>query len=958
MRRNVTIGIVAHVDAGKTTLSEGLLFLSGAIRNMGRVDHRDTFLDTYELERSRGITIFSKQAIFDYGDRTFTLLDTPGHADFSPEMERTLQILDMAVLLISAPDGVTGQVKILNRLLCHYRVPTVIFVNKMDQLEGTLAERKEQVLALLKKDLGNHIVDFSEGTKSDMTQEELAVCDDELLAGFLEGKKLDEDDIKGLIAGRKTYPCLFGSALKMEGVKELLDFLANYAGEGGGLFATPVTTRKLSENSNPGALEAGKGASAESYQNASTVGHRDASAKNNNESTAEGHNDASAESITPSPFGARVFKISRDSSGNRLTHMKIVSGSLKIRDQIGDEKIDQIRLYSGEKFKSVTEATEGMVCAVTGLANTRAGEGLGVIAGETVSEVLQPIISSILILPDGADPVVLYRNLKLLEEEEPMLLVSFLEESREIQVQLMGEVQKEILAHLIKERFDLDVKFGPGRIVYKETIAGPAEGVGHFEPLRHYAEVHLLLEPLEPGSGVQFGNDCSTDELSLNWQRLILTHLAEKKHLGVLTGSEITDIKITLLTGKAHIKHTEGGDFRQATYRAVRQGLMMADSVLLEPVFDVRIELPQQFVGRALTDLERMNATLSAPEVEGDRAVITGRVPAACLMDYASEVTTYTRGEGKLFSTLSGYAPCHNAEEVISTIGYDPTADIPNSPDSVFCSHGAGTVIPWNEVRDQMHVDSGWTPEGIVKKTDLSDNIDMEALRRLQARNSSKASDERSFAEIERDLRATDNELKAIFERTYGKVKPRYTETETVYEPMTKEEKEARRDLQVEEEKRKKYENSGAQQTEEIKDYLLVDGYNIIYSSKELSDLAATDLKAARDSLSDILSNFAGFRREKVILVFDAYRVPGGKEHVEDAGGILIVYTKEAETADQYIEKAAHEMSRKYRVTVATSDAIEQVIVMSSGAYRLSARDLWSEIERTNEAIREKLERN
>ncbi|MCR5404482.1 MAG: NYN domain-containing protein [Butyrivibrio sp.] len=928
MKKNITIGILAHVDAGKTTLSEGLLFLSGAIRNMGRVDHRDTFLDTYELERSRGITIFSKQAIFEYDDITFTLLDTPGHSDFSPEMERTLQILDMAVLLISAPDGVTGQVRILKRLLEHYNVPTVIFVNKMDQLESSAravvngdkesfcaASQKEDpagkydesirkdILDLLRKELKSNIVDFTDGTGDAAVLEELAVCDDALLSSFLDGAKLTGADIKMLIAERKAFPCLFGCALKMEGVKELLDLLAGYAGD----------FKKAADRA-------------------------EESSENSDEK-----------------FGARVFKISRDASGSRLTHMKIVSGTLRIRDQIGDEKIDQIRLYSGEKYKNVSEATKGMVCAVTGLSGTRAGEGLGRLESEDVYEVLQPILSSALILPDEADPVVLYRNLKLLEEEEPMLQVSFLEKSREIQLQLMGEVQKEILSHLIKERFGLDVKFGPAHIVYKETIAGPSEGVGHFEPLRHYAEVHVMLEPLEPGSGVQFGNECSTDELALNWQRLIMTHLAEKKHLGVLTGSEITDIRITLLTGKSHVKHTEGGDFRQATYRAVRQGLMMADSILLEPVYDVRIELPIGFVGRALTDLERMNGSISSPEMEGEKAVITGRVPAACLLDYASEVTSYTKGEGKLFSTLSGYAPCHNAEEVIGRFGYDPSSDLGNSPDSVFCSHGAGVVIPWDKVREYMHVDSGWTPDGFQKKTDLTDSIDMEALRKLQIRNQNKDSDERSFAEIEKDLRATDNELKEIFERTYGKVRPRYEEAKAVCEILTPEEKQARRNLEVEEDKRRKYENAKPDPRIVSKEYLLVDGYNIIYASKELSSLASADLKAARDRLIDILSNFAGFRREEVLLVFDAYRVPGGREHVEEIGGILVIYTKEAETADQYIEKAAHEMSKKYRVTVATSDAIEQVIVLSSGAYRLSARDLFAEIERTNEDIRAKL---
>lgn len=895
MKRHLTIGILAHVDAGKTTLSEGLLFTSGAIRSMGRVDHRDTFLDTYELERSRGITIFSKQAIFDYGDMNVTLLDTPGHADFSPEMERTLKVLDMAVLLVSAADGVTSQTRILFKLLKHYKVPTVIFVNKMDQL--TEKDKKESILKELKNNLSTRVVDFTDALTditADAMQEELAVCDDVLLSEFLEGNKLTDTQVKDLIRTRKTFPCFFGSALKMEGVKELLEFLD-----------------KFSENES------------------------------------ERQSDSSE-------FGARVFKISRDSNGARLTHMKITSGKLKVRDQIGDEKIDQIRLYSGDKFTAVPEAEAGMVCAVLGLSGTRAGEGLGVCKDEEVSEVLLPILSSTLILPEEADPVKVYRELKILEEEEPMLLVRHHEKTGDIEVQIMGEVQKEILKHLIKSRFNLDVSFGPGHIVYKETIVAPVEGVGHYEPLRHYAEVHLLLEPLEPGSGVVFDNKCSTDDLSLNWQRLILTHLAEKKHLGVLTGSEITDIKITLLAGRAHEKHTEGGDFRQATYRAVRQGLMMADCVLLEPMLDYRAEVPKDQVGRVLGDMQRMNGTVSVPDLIGDMSVITGQVPAACLGDYAKDISSFTAGQGRIFTTLSGYGPCHNTEEVLEKIQYHPELDVQNSPDSVFCSHGAGTVIPWNEVRDHMHVDSGWSADGKHTGTDLSDGIDMEALRKLQSRVRNEKKEDRSFAEIERDLRATDNELKAIFERTYGAVKPRYVESPKTIDSLTPKEKEARRDRELEEQKRLRHENAKSP-IEEYKEYLLVDGYNIIYASKELSQLAATDLKAARDALIDTLHNFQGFRREKVLLVFDAYRVPGGKEHVEEKGELVIIYTKEAETADQYIEKAAHEISKKYRVTVATSDAIEQVIVMGSGAMRLSARDFWLEVDRTRDLIREKL---
>ncbi len=904
--KHITIGILAHVDAGKTTLSEGILYLGGAIRNMGRVDKRDTFLDTYELERARGITIFSKQAVFDYGDITFTILDTPGHADFSPEMERTLQVLDMAVLLVSAPDGVTGQGKLLFKLLEHYGVPAVIFVNKMDQMDGDEASVRSEITEALKTGLNKHIVDFTDGILDDEVQEEIAVCDDELLTSFLDGRKISGEEIAHLINKRKCFPAVFGSALKMEGVKELLDIVATYARPVGAFDKSLYAEKK--------------------------------------------------EGDVQSPFGARIFKISRDDAGNRLTHIKVTSGSLKIRDLVDGEKIDQIRVYSGDRYRAVQEAETGMVCAVLGISNKRAGEGLGILSGDAVSEVIAPILSSALILPDDTDPQVVYRELKSLEDEEPMLLVSYLEETGEIQVQLMGEVQKEILTHLIKTRFDLDVKFGPGHIVYKETITGPVEGVGHFEPLRHYAEVHLLLEPLEPGSGVQFDNRCSTDDLSLNWQRLILTHLSEKKHLGVLTGSEITDIRITLLAGKSHVKHTEGGDFRQATYRAVRQGLMMADSVLLEPVLDYRLEVPAEYVGRALTDMQRMNGTVNGPEIEGDMSVITGVVPAACYGDYAADVAAYTRGTGRIMTTLSGFLPCHNAEEVIAEKNYDPQADIANSPDSVFCMHGAGTVVPWDQVRSKMHVQTGWNPKEGRIETDLSDNIDMEALRELQKKIRNKDNPERSFAEVEKELRAAEGELKEIFERTYGPIKARYVESETVYRGLTKEEKEARRDLAVEQSKREKYEKSAGENPDEYKDYLLVDGYNIIYADPELKSLAVSDLKAARDKLVDILINFQGFRRERVILVFDAYKVPGGREHVEENAGLLIVYTKEAETADQYIEKAAHEISKKYRVTVATSDAIEQVIVMGSGALRLSARDFWEEIARTSELIREKID--
>ena len=887
--------MLAHVDAGKTTLSEGMLYLSGTIRKLGRVDHKDAFLDTYELERARGITIFSKQALFDWKNVSFTLLDTPGHSDFSPEMERTLQVLDGAVLIISAADGVTSQVRLLWKLLSHYQVPTFIFVNKMDQP----GMDKSLILKKLKEDLGSSVIDFSEGCSSPVIQEELAVCDDELLSGFLEGKELTENDIASLISSRKAFPVIFGSALKMQGVEELLNLITDYL---------PMTC-----------------------------------------SGSEGD------------FGARVYKISRDNSGNRLTHLKVTGGCLKVRDLIGDEKIDQIRIYNGEKFEAVKEAASGTICAVTGLSGTKAGEGLGCEQKEKTAELIQPIISCSLILPEEADVVSFYKQLLILQEEEPMLRISLKElpgtSEKQIETQVMGEVQKEILKHLIKERFDIDVAFGPGHIVYKETIAGPVEGVGHFEPLRHYAEVHLLLEPAEPGSGIILENTCSTDVLALNWQRLILTHLQEKAHKGVLTGSEITDVKITLLTGRAHEKHTEGGDFRQATYRAVRQGLMEADSVLLEPMYNYKMELPQDCVGRALTDIQRMNGTVGLPDIEGNKSVLTGTIPA-CLGDYAAELTSYTHGEGHIFTTLSGYAPCHNAEEVIASFGYDPEADLDNPASSVFCSHGAGTVIPWNEVRNYMHLDTGWDPEeGFEKKTDLTDSIDMEALKKLQTHRMKDTADNRSFAEIDRELRATNDELKAIFERTYGQIKPRYVESaetrrRTKDTPLA--DSQPAGPVSLSKKKAAGIEAKSAL-IERPKEYLLVDGYNVIYASDELKSLAQTDLKAARDALIDLLVNFAGFRREITILVFDAYKVPGGTEHMEKHHDLTVIYTKEAETADQYIEKAAHEIGKKYRVTVATSDAIEQVIVMSSGALRLSARDFLLEVKHTEELIKEKM---
>jgi len=897
MKTNVTIGILAHVDAGKTTLSESLLYLSGKLKKQGRVDHKDSFLDTYELERSRGITIFSKQAIFDYNDIRFNLLDTPGHADFSPEMERTLQVLDIAILIISAPDGVTSQSKILFKLLEHYNIPTVIFVNKTDQ-PGTDID---SVTASITENFGSSCISFENDMFQNEFAEELAMCDEELLSAFLDGKKITQEDISNLILKRKCFPILFGSALKTDGVQELLDLISNTA----------------------------PGISYAAYDH--DKAHED--------------------------FGARIYKISRDNAGNRLTHIKVISGCLNVRDSLNGEKVDQIRLYSGDKFETTKTACAGMVCAVTGLTKTKAGEGLGTLEGSNISEILQPILSCTLILPEDINPVPVYRQLKILEEEEPMLQVTSLEETGQIEIQIMGEVQKEILRHMLKTRFDIEAEFGPGHTVYKETIANTVEGVGHFEPLRHYSEVHLLLEPGEPGSGLVFSSDCSTDELALNWQRLILTHLSEKKHRGVLTGSEITDMKITLIAGKAHEKHTEGGDFRQATYRAIRQGLMQADSVLLEPILDYRIELPRESVGRALTDIQMMNGTVGLPDIDGDKSILTGTVPAACLGEYAQELSAYTKGEGHIFTSLSGYGPCHNAEEVIALSGYDPDLDTENPSSSIFCMHGAATVISWDEVEDYMHLDMRKNNRKEYDSiTDLTQNLNIDSIRKLN--NKKNIDDTRSFAEKQRDYFATEDELKSIFERTYGTIKPRYTNDHSVLSSNSDAKEESTRDLLIEQEKTNKHRNATAAEkaaAETSKHFLLVDGYNVIYASKDLKELAQHDLKAARDSLIDTLSNFQGYRHEKVLLIFDAYKVPGGKEHIEKQNNLTVIYTKEAETADQYIEKAAHEISKKYRVTVATSDAIEQVIVFSSGAIRMTASEFWEEIENTRRSILEKI---
>ena len=843
----LVIGILAHVDAGKTTLSEGLLYTCGRLKKLGRVDHKDAFLDTDPMERERGITIFSKQAILPLEGAELTLLDTPGHADFSAEMERTLQVLDCAILVISGTDGVQGHTHTLWKLLERYGVPTFLFINKMD-LAG--ADR-DALLSELKSKLDEGCVDFA--APAEQIQEQAAVCDEDALERYLEDNSLDDGALTALIARRKLFPCWFGSALKLEGVAEFLQGLEHYA---------------------------------------------------------------------PRPqygpdFAARVFKISRDNQGARLTWMKITGGSLKVKALLSgpgwEEKADQLRIYSGAKFQAVDEAAAGTVCAVTGLSATAAGEGLGAEA-EALPPALEPVLTYQVVLPAGQDPHTALQKLRQLEEEDPQLHLVWNERLGELHVQLMGEVQLEILQRLIAERFGMEVSFGQGGIVYRETIAGAVEGVGHYEPLRHYAEVHLLMEPLPRGSGLVLTSACPQDMLDINWQRLVLTHLAERSHPGVLTGSPITDMRITLVAGRAHQKHTEGGDFRQATYRAVRQGLMEAESILLEPWYNFRLEVPGEQVGRALSDLQRMHGRVEPPETAGDMAVLTGSAPVEQLRDYGREVAAYTRGRGRLSCTSGGYAPCHNQEEVVAAMGYDPERDVENPPGSVFCAHGAGYNVKWDEVKAHAHVDSGLR---------LGEEPPEEESAPVRPRPQSYA------GSLEQD-----KELQAIFERAYGKVE------RSAFRPQPRP---ARTSLDD-----KKYSIKAQDRGPE---YLLVDGYNIVFAWDELKAAAKENLDAARQMLMDILSNYQGFKKNVVILVFDAYKVPRSVQDVTRYHNIYVVYTKEAETADAYIERATYEIGRHHRVRVATSDGAEQLIILGHGALRLSASTFRAEVEQVTGQI-------
>ena len=839
--KRLTIGILAHVDSGKTTLSEGLLYCTGMLRKLGRVDHGDAFLDTHALEKSRGITIFSKQARLLYGDCEFTLLDTPGHVDFSAEAERTLSVLDYALLVVSGSEGIQPHTETLFKLLCRYSVPTFVFINKMD-----ISHLSRQELMGGLKRLGDGFIDFSDDVPKDEFYDGLAMCSEDMMEQYLDTGTVPADTIRQSIRQRQVFPCFFGSALKLEGIKELLAGLEEYT----------------------------------------------------------------TEPPRGDEFGARIFKISDDPQGARLTHMKITSGCLKVKDVLHGsgwaEKADQIRIYSGAKYQTVDQAPAGMVCAVTGLTSAHPGDGLGAEAGAPFP-VLEPVLAYRAVLPEGVDAHKALSALRKLEDADPALHVAWNEGLQEIRVQLMGEVQLEIIQSLLKERFGLDIGFDQGGILYKETITSTVEGVGHYEPLRHYAEVHLLLQPLEAGGGLVFSTGCKEDELDKNWQRLILTHLKEKTHLGVLTGSPITDMSITLVAGKAHLKHTEGGDFRQATYRALRQGLMQAESRLLEPWYSFSLQVPQECVGRAMNDLQAMGASFDPPEQRQEDAVISGTAPVIKLQGYPSVLTGYTKGRGRLSCEGARYLPCHNSDEVIAAIGYDPESDTDNPADSVFCSHGAGHTVKWNAVFDNMHIPAVLRPKSEPEHEHAAPIL-------------SKSDEE---------------ELIRIYERTYGPIR---SNPIAAFRPSVSVQSQGFRLPEA---------------TETGPEYLLVDGYNIIFAWDDLAAIAKEDMDLARSRLVNLMCNYRGLHRCEIILVFDAYRIKGNTGSVETVNNISVVYTKEAETADSYIERTTHELSKNYRVQVATSDRMEQLIIIGNGAMRISADAFRKEVDRTEAVMRE-----
>lgn len=856
--KKIVVGILAHVDAGKTTLSESMLYLSGKIRKLGRVDNKDAYLDTYELEKARGITIFSKQAIFQVDKTQIALLDTPGHVDFSAEMERTLQVLDYAILVISGADGIQGHTQTLWRLLSIYKIPVFIFINKMDQV-GT---DKEKLMKELKTRLNDGCIEFQEN-HMEIFYDQIAMCDEKVMESCIGTGEIKDAQISKLIKSRKVFPCYFGSALKLEGVEEFINGIVKYS-------------------ERPFYLE---------------------------------------------EFGAKVFKISRDDQGNRLTFMKITGGSLKVKTaltnkhtdiedslyNIWEEKVNQIRIYSGQKFELVSEVEAGSICVVAGLTKTHSGEGLGT-ESTSSKPLLEPVLSYRVILPEGCDPRTMLPKLREIEEEEPELHIVWEENLQEIQVQIMGEVQIEILQSIIKERFDIDVTFDSGTILYKETILNTVEGVGHFEPLRHYSEVHLLMEPGELGSGLEFFTNCSEDYLEKSWQRLILTHLEEKAHIGVLTGSIITDMKITLASGRAHKKHTEGGDFREATYRAVRQGLMQANSILLEPYYEFQLELPEKMVGRAMTDIEKMHGTCKITQLNGDMAIIAGSAPVVTMRNYQREVISYTKGQGRLFYSLKGYAPCHNSDEIIKNVGYDSERDIWNPTGSVFCANGSGFLVNWDDVKNYMHIESYLQKEKITSL--------------LMTKKVSIAQEQSiGLEEIDQIINKTfytNQGKKSVWKKRRSALESHYkTDTYTSVNNITKEA------------------------------YLLVDGYNIVFAWKELKEIANDNIDAARTKLLDILCNYQGIKKNKIIVVFDAYRVQGHRVEKLSYNNIHVVYTKEAETADQYIEKYVHQNHGAYSITVATSDSLEQIIIRGNGAALLSSTELMEEIEWANKKMME-----
>lgn len=883
--KNLVLGILAHVDAGKTTLSEAMLYLSGQIRNLGRVDHKDTFLDTYELEKQRGITIFSKQAVFKWLDTSFTLLDTPGHVDFSAEMERTLSVLDYAILVISGSEGVQGHTKTVWNLLREYNIPVFIFVNKMD----ISSYSKEDILMQLKKELSDSVVDFSESLTSDkdLFYDELAMCEENMLEDYMQNNNINDDLITEAIINRQVFPVLFGCALKTNGIEDFMNCMCRYSRQ-------------------------------PNYKQ---------------------------------QFAARVFKIARDEQNARLTFVKITGGKIAVKDKISFEnldytdtndnknnktkiqnvqKIDQIRIYNAQKYELVQQAQAGMICALTGLENTKAGQGLGA-QMDLPEALIESVLNYKVILPDDISPVSFLADLRKLEEEEPQLNVTWNEQLQEIHVQVMGEIQVEILKSMIFERFGVEVSFGTGGVVYKETIEDTVEGVGHFEPLRHYAEVHLLMEPMPKGSGLEFALDVPDDVLDKNWQRLIYTHLTEKEHIGVLTGSAITDMKITLINGKAHLKHTEGGDFRQATYRALRQGLKSAKTVLLEPYYSFVMNLPAENVGRAMNDITQMYGNFEPPLIEEDEAVITGKVPVSAFLGYPVTLSAYSKGRGKVTCRFDGYGKCHNEEEVIEEKGYDSENDISNPTGSVFCSHGAGFTVPWNEVEKYMH---------LPKRKNKTEQY--EILNQVR-----KAAENKKYT----GTYEQDKELEEIFKRTFGDIKRKRSASSSFgYEKQLKD---MNRNIEIEKQKREKH--TTVKKPSKKEEFLLVDGYNIIFAWEELRELSEVDMAAARDKLMDMLSNYQGFKKCNLILVFDAYKIKGNTGTVTKFHDIDVVYTKEAETADMYIEKTSHKLSRDNYVKVATSDGLEQMIIIGQGAVRMTAKELKNELDTTNAEIQQML---